>query len=123
MNVQNYAHHDADRRKYPRINACVAYSIVEDEGRGISSGSKNISAGGIAFFTRDNLGTNIILSIAVRLPDMSNLKAKVRVVWCEPVKVSWDSDVCHEVGVEFIKIDEIDRQKISKYVFLRLDKD
>ena len=54
---------------------------------------------------------------------MSNLNAKVRVVWREPVKVSWDSDICYEVGVEFIKIDEIDRQKISKYVFLRLDKD
>ncbi len=123
MNVQKNAYYGVDRRKYLRINACVTYSIVEDDIKETSSSSKNISAGGIAFFTRDNLDTNIILSIAVRLPDMSNLNAKVRVVWREPVKVSWDSDICYEVGVEFIRIDETDRQKISKYVFLRLDKD
>ncbi len=111
-----------DRRKFPRLNARVRYKIVEDNFGGKAGNTKNISAGGIAFFAKDKIELNSVLSLSISLPDSTDFQAKAQVVWYDSVEVSWDPEISYEWGVKFIEIDEESRKKISKYVFLRLDK-
>ena len=111
-----------DRRKYPRVNASVTYSIKDSQSSLNIQGSKNISSGGIAFFARQKVGVNAVLDLIINLPDMRAVQTGAKVVWCEHVQVSEDDSICCELGVEFISLEQQDRQKIAKYVFLRLDK-
>ncbi|MBU0634514.1 MAG: PilZ domain-containing protein [Candidatus Omnitrophica bacterium] len=111
-----------ERRKYPRVNAFITYSVVEKNSLEKSTNSKNISAGGIAFFSKEKLETNTILSLNISLPDRSDFMAKGKVVWEDHVKVADDSNMYYELGIKFIDINDDDRQKISKYVLHRLDK-
>ena len=110
-----------DRRRFPRVNAMVEYKIVDKDSNKKAGNTKNISAGGIAFFAHDNIKENSVLSLFISLPDTTDFQAKAQVVWCDSVGVSWDSEIRYECGVKFIEIDKESRQKISKYVFLRLN--
>lgn len=121
MSTFEQGYSGADRRRFPRVNAMVEYEIIDKELNKKSSNTKNIGAGGIAFFSHENIKANNILSLFVSLPDATNFQAKAQVVWCDSVEVSWDPQIHYECGVKFIEIDEESRQKISKYVFLRLN--
>ena len=112
-----------DRRRFPRVNAMVQYKIIEKESSKKESNAENISAGGIAFFTYDNIERNSVLSLSISLPDETCFQVKAQVVWCDSVQVSWAVEIHYECGVKFIEINEDSRQKISKYVFLRLNVD
>ncbi|MFH2137477.1 MAG: PilZ domain-containing protein [Candidatus Omnitrophota bacterium] len=116
-------YHGLERRQYPRVNAFISYSLVSEEDAGKTGGTKNISAGGIAFFAKEKIEINTVLSLAISLPDRTDFQAKAKLVWVEEVSVSWDPNIFYELGVEFLDIEESDREKIAKYVFLRLDKD
>jgi c-di-GMP-binding flagellar brake protein YcgR len=120
MNINNN-YGGVDRRKYPRVNASVTYSIENTKLDDQFKQTKNISAGGIAFFARDPLEVGSILCLDMDLPDMSSVQTKARVVWREHIKIPEDEKICCELGVEFIEVDDKIRKKISKYVFLRLD--
>ena len=122
MDRKNNLHGFIDRRKYPRINASVSYSIKDNQNFFIPQSLKNISSGGIAFFAREELDAGAILDIVINLPNMSDVQTMVKVVWCEPARIDADKTICSEIGVEFINLDFNDRNKVSKYVFLRLDK-
>ncbi len=121
MNNVDQGYMGADRRRFPRVNAMVKYKIINKESNGKAGNTKNICAGGIAFFTHDDIKARSILSLFVSLPDATDFQAKAQVVWCDSVQVSWDPAIHYECGVKFIEIDEESRQKISKYVFLRLN--
>ena len=123
MNNLSEGYKGVDRRKFPRVNAMVKYEIIENEAVKDKSNTRNISAGGIAFFSRDKIQENSILFLSISLPDETDFKAKAQVVWYDSVQVSWDPEIRYECGVKFIEIDEENRQKISKYVFLRLNID
>ena len=104
-----------DRRKYPRVNAAVSYAVLEEEPAGKTQNTKNISAGGIAFFSKNKVDVNVVLSLTINLPDLSQVKTKARVAWNQLVNESWCQQTNYELGIEFIEIDENDRQKIAKY--------
>ena len=120
MSSRNF-YYGIDRRKYPRVNASVTYSVVESSLTQNMQAAKNISEGGIAFFARDAISVGAELELDIALPDMSDIKARVKVIWREPVKIPDDDSICCELGVEFFDLDEQIRKKISRYVFLRLD--
>jgi len=122
MDGKNNSHRFIDRRKYPRINANVNYCIKGDENFFIPRSLKNISSGGIAFFAREKVSVGAILDLVISLPNSSDVQTMVKVVWCELVQIDADITICSELGVEFINLDQNDRNKVSKYVFLRLDK-
>ncbi|MBU1044722.1 MAG: PilZ domain-containing protein [Candidatus Omnitrophica bacterium] len=122
MDGQNNFYKFSDRRKYPRINANITYSIKDSQDFFISQSSKNISSGGIAFFAREKIMAGTILDLRLNLPDATEVQAMVSVVWRERVVISEDETICCELGVEFISLDQNNRNKIAKYVFLRLDK-
>jgi len=111
-----------ERRKYPRLNAFITYSVVDPANADKTANTKNISAGGIAFFAREKIELNTTLSLNINLPDRSDLVAKGRVVWVEKTKVPADPKICYELGIKFMEIDDNDRQRISRYIFYRLDK-
>ena len=73
------------------------------------------------FFAKDKIEVNSLLSLSISLPDTTDFQAKAQVVWYDSVQVSWDPEIRYEGGIKFIEIDEENRQKISKYVFLRLN--
>ncbi len=121
MNDLHQRYMGIDRRRFPRVNAMVEYTIIEKVFQENGGNTKNISAGGIAFFTHDRIKANSILSLSVSLPDTTVFQSKAKVVWCDCVEVSWNPDIHYECGVKFIEIDELSRRKISKYTFLRLN--
>ncbi|MCP4650790.1 MAG: PilZ domain-containing protein [PVC group bacterium] len=110
-----------ERRCFPRVNAFVSYQILDKETAEKISCSKNISAGGISFFAKKSVKIDEVLLLSISLPDHTDLIAKGKVIWAEPVSVSWDPEIFYELGVTFVEITEDDRKKIAKYVFLRLD--
>ncbi|MBU1086196.1 MAG: PilZ domain-containing protein [Candidatus Omnitrophica bacterium] len=122
MDGKNSVYRFSDRRKYPRINANITYSIKNSQDFFIPQSSKNISSGGIAFFVREKIGVGTILDLRICLPDASVVQTMVSVVWRELAQIYEDKAICRELGVEFISLDQNNRNKIAKYVFLRLDK-
>ena len=111
----------ADRRKYPRLNAAVTYSVV-DRNSGFQD-TRNISAGGIAFFSGEQIEIGCVIYLRIILPDSSLIRAKAKVVWTQAAHTSWKDNAGYEFGVEFSELSEDDRRKISRFVVLRLDKD
>ena len=122
MDIPANAYDGIERRKYPRINAAIRYTVLDDVSE-VPLSTKNISAGGIAFFAREHIAPDTRLSLAMTLPDSSAYTVTVRVVWSAPVRISSDESLRFELGVEFLSISEDERKKIARYVFLRLDND
>ncbi|MFH1093430.1 MAG: PilZ domain-containing protein [Candidatus Omnitrophota bacterium] len=87
MNMSNLeqGYPGEDRRRFPRVNATVQYQIIEQEYSKKAGNTKNISVGGIAFFAKDKIRRNSLLSLSISLPDETYFQAKAQVVWCDPM--------------------------------------
>jgi len=113
-----------ERRKYPRLNVDVdvEYAILttlspEDKDSQSTTQTKNISAGGICIIVYEDLPVGSLLHLKIFLPDsFEAIEAKGKIVWKSEMFMSSDLRSRYEVGVEFVEINEEDRDRIYKYV-------
>ena len=108
-----------EKRKFSRLNLSVLvdYKIVHKDSSE-SGNTKNISAGGICLIVYEDIEIGSQLKLNIYLPEQDfPLLAEGRVVWKDDFIVGDDNRIRFEVGIEFIKIDERDRQVIANYVF------
>ena len=109
-----------ERRRFPRLitSADVEYTILEKKPlQEKDTVSKNISAGGICLIVYEKIEPGSILDLKIRLEDINYVAlVKGRVVWNSYFTFDADKKARYDLGIEFIEINESDRQKISKYV-------
>jgi c-di-GMP-binding flagellar brake protein YcgR len=112
-----------DRRKYPRLRAAVVeYSPVGEEDTKEMSFTKDVGAGGICIIVSENIEQDAVLSLKIYLPDSEDaIDAMGKVVWVRESEFlkakARNKDKKHyDLGLEFVEIEEKDREKIYHYV-------
>jgi c-di-GMP-binding flagellar brake protein YcgR len=110
-----------ERRKFPRLNLAVdiEYSLLQKEAFLKAEGqSKNISSGGICLLVYEEVKVGDSLALVIKLPEgESPIKVQGMVRWIGEFILSADKKNSWDVGIEFVGINEADREKLSKYVF------
>lgn len=110
-----------ERRKFPRLNFRIdfKYNILnktrfKDE----TAETKNISAGGIAIILLNKVEIGDKLNLKFYLPETNiAIKTTGKVVWTQEFTIgTLDTSTAYDVGVEFIDINEDDRNKINQYM-------
>ncbi len=113
----------ADRRQFARLsaNVGVSYRVVkdaftdetDDEAPEQGAVTKDISAGGLAFFLKEKIAEGSILELRIDLPAQKEaLKCLARVMRCTPI----DGTPFFETGVCFLDLSGRDRQALDKFV-------
>ena len=110
-----------ERRKFPRLQISVdtEYTISLDNvsAQKQTIKTKNISIGGICIIVYEDVKTGSILDLKFKLSNNNSvIEAKGIVVWTNSFKISTEDKTNYELGIEFTKISDIDRDIISKYI-------
>src|SRR3989338_2911418 len=110
-----------ERRKFLRlnINVDIRFSLVKDTVQiERKSKSVNISAGGICIMTGEPLKAGDLLKLEIILPENPPLVQAIgKVAWVKSFSYLDENVQRYDVGVEFVEIDEHERQRVNKYVF------
>ena len=110
-----------ERRKFIRlnINVDIRFSLIKNTVQEeIKSKSRNISAGGICIMTGESLKAGDVLKIEIILPENPPIvHALGKVSWIKPFGYLDEKKQRYDVGVEFVEIDERERERVNKYVF------
>jgi c-di-GMP-binding flagellar brake protein YcgR len=110
-----------ERRKFPRLNMAVdiEYSFLQkDSSLMMEVQSKNISSGGICLIVYEEVKVGDSLDLVINLPEGElPIRVKGVVKWIGEFILSAGNRNSWDVGVEFIGINEAEREKLSRYVF------
>ncbi len=123
MNSKNNDELFEERRKFVRLNINVEinYTVLSHppyKQFTIPSKSKNIGAGGICFISEQELRPGEFLKLEIKLPqDPPTVHALGKVVWVKPFSLASEKTHRYDMGIEFIELSPVDKQKINKYVF------
>lgn len=119
MNNQKEEYAGRDRRRFPRLRACIVeYTPL---GKVLPSEicfSENISSGGICIFIADDLDVDTLLGLKIFLPYYEDpLKAKGKIVWKKESSFMGKRGVeNYDIGIEFTEIEDEDRKSIDAYI-------
>ncbi|NQT47085.1 MAG: PilZ domain-containing protein [Candidatus Omnitrophica bacterium] len=105
-----------ERRRFIRLEVPLKMSfVVEGEQIIRSETAKDISALGTRFQTKQKLDENKALEMKLELPDTPNpVHVKGKVAWVR--KAGLEDGAPQEVGIEFIKIEEDNKNTLLKYL-------
>ena len=105
-----------EKRKYLRLNNVLEVEyILPNSGRMYTASTKDISAVGLRFIANEKLEKGATLEIKLKLPNVQNaIHASGRVAWSK--KASLENDSPFDVGVEFLKIEEDNKNTFLKYL-------
>jgi c-di-GMP-binding flagellar brake protein YcgR len=111
-----------ERRKYVRLNALVdvAYNKHPRKSGEESSLqlSKNISKGGICLIVYEEFKKDDLLDLKICFSGVkAPIEAVARVVWVSEFIIGDEIGKRYDLGIEFIKISDSNREKIDQYVF------
>lgn len=115
-----------EKRKFVRLNINVAVKCtkVGDERKDIlprENASKDISGGGISIISYEELKEGDILEINIELPTKKVIDTRGRVVRTNEIEIYGErQEKRYEAGIEFLGINEEDREEILKFVFQRM---
>ncbi|MFC1577056.1 PilZ domain-containing protein [Candidatus Omnitrophota bacterium] len=107
----------AERRKYIRLEAPINVSYTLSQGDKVYRAvSKNISALGLRFqIPSSTIEESSILELALELPSAPNpVHVRGKVIWVK--KLTLEDNAPFDVGVEFEKIDEDNKNTFLKYL-------
>lgn len=98
-----------DQRRYPRLSSSLAVlatrlgeSPREEIGR-----TRVVGLGGCSFVSRERFGVGSALELLITV-GRDVIRSHVRVVYENPSQEGW------EVGVEFLEISQVDRQRLAR---------
>ena len=109
----------AERRRFVRFTTWVevAYSVV-DSSENLPAMARNLSAGGVGFFTKSRLTPGTVLNLELNLPNAPRaVKFTGEVAWSGPLLLFGQDDAPHayETGVRILKIAPEDHQLLTRY--------
>jgi len=121
MRDKNEEYGGPERRKYPRLSAAVVeYAPVGKEELQEMSFTRDVGAGGICIVVGEEIQKETILALKIYLPDNNNpIIAKGKVVWIRRssfLERRAGKKEYYDLGMEFVALDEKDREKIYHYV-------
>ncbi len=109
-----------ERRRYIRLDASlvVRYKILHGKLSEDQTLSKNISSGGICVPLKERIPTGVHLDMEINLPTE---KQPIKLIG----EVVWQKEIPNErggldTGIRYVKINILDRQKITNYILTRL---
>ena len=106
-----------ERREYYRLGQGVPIAHrIAGSLLGGSTATADISGGGLSFPTFQKLDSGMVLNLDINLPGSQKaIIAQSRVVWQAENKGLSERFL---IGAQFVKIEELDRDKIMRYVTL-----
>lgn len=118
-----------ERRRFARLSEVwpVKYRILGATKDKQTSRTVNVSSGGVRFYTNAILEPDTLLELELLVPASSSpaqITGRVvwqgKVVWCKESKGKerWPL----EIGVEFVDIDDYDKERLIAYINSHLDK-
>jgi c-di-GMP-binding flagellar brake protein YcgR len=105
-----------EKRQFRRkpIAIDVVYDMSSDQ-MVLDSKAKDISVGGICLVSRKQLVVDKIMDFKFTIPDSEKkIQISGKVVWTE--KSTGSKDDCCYSGIQFVRIDNADRDLIGKFV-------
>lgn len=109
-----------EKRRFIRLDVGVdvKWKKLYDEIFDGTSINKDISEGGICLIIEEKLQIGDRLQLEIGLPSKKNITAVGKVAWVSEYGVIYDNHKRnYDTGVEFMEIEETDRQEISTFVF------
>ena len=105
-----------EKRQFRRKPISIDVSCdIRPESKGLETWTKDMSAGGICLVSREALDVDRIIDFTFTIPDTGKqIEVSGKVMWIEKSTVALDNFFYS--GIQFMKIDERDRDLISKYV-------
>lgn len=105
-----------EKRRYLRLNNALTIEyILPDSDKVRTATTKDISALGLRFTTSEKLQEGSMLEIKVALPNaQSAIHASGRIAWLK--KNSLENNAPFDVGIEFLKIEEDNKNTFLKYL-------
>jgi len=105
---------NVERRKYLRIEVPLDLRIITESGEMDAPKVKNVSPLGIKFETKKILKDGEKLELTLYLPKAKNpVHIQGKVIWHQ--KIALQDDSPYNVGCEFIKIEEDNKNTFLKY--------
>ncbi len=116
-----------ERRKFPRLNetAFVLYRLKSDASDEFNKAfTENISGGGLMFEMENHMPLGAKLELEMYQPIkrsktmIFSIATLAEIIWIKDIEKNnfEKGENKYQIGVEFLKIDEKERQKIVKYV-------
>ncbi len=94
------------------LSVMVKFTRIEDPGSEYRAISEDVSPSGIKILVKSELETGTLVDLQFTLPDdEKNVSAQARVVWSRKREEQF-----YEVGLEFVKIDDIYVGRIAAYI-------
>lgn len=119
MEFQKGKYFGVEKRKFPRIRASVVeYCPIGNVESKQLSFTEDLGAGGMRIFCSQDFKIDTLLLLKIYLPlEKEPIEAKARVIWSRQSHFldKNTEEKNYDVGVEFIEIDEEDRQSIFEY--------
>lgn len=105
-----------ERRKFIRLGIPVELKyIIEGETQIKHVTTKDLSCEGLRFISDVDIGEGRILELNLSIPKATNpIHIKGKAAWTK--KLSTEDDSQHEVGVEFMKIEEDNKNTFLRYL-------
>jgi len=115
-----------ERRQFPRmtVELIVRYKILSAQERSDAK-TKNISGGGVCLVSREKMQAGTFVALEIKFPKSKGpILAGGRVVWsCESsLGLSPAGHRRFDNGVEFVQIEDVDRQRIAEHIKSELEK-
>ena len=109
-----------ERRQFVRLSSrlTAAYKVIGAAESDLPALTRNIGAGGVAFFTESYLEPGTLLQVEVKFPDREwPVRFTAEVIWSgELLLSSTDRESrAFETGVRFTNISDEDRQFLVRY--------
>ena len=109
-----------EKRRFPRLNYNVEVEwkkVDRSKGGTLEANvTKNISEGGICLMVDDSVRPQDMLELKIMLPTQATISVKGAVRWVESFGIAGEkSQPRHEAGIEFVEIDDQDREKMKKF--------
>ena len=105
-----------EKRRYLRVNIPLEIEyILPNSDRRCTATTKDISALGVRFSTKEKLSEDANLEVTLKLPNAQNPVHLIgRVAWSK--KFSSENEGPYDIGIEFLKIDEDNKNTFLKYL-------
>ena len=105
-----------ERRRFPRANFPCKITVVSPI-RYLNSHTENISEGGIRVLLEEKLSPYSVVGVEIFVDKGKSIKCKARIVWVkEKINPLEKVPVMYDTGVEFIEINDCDREYLRKLV-------
>ena len=105
-----------ERRRYIRLSKPINISLMlPGKDKILRTVSKNISAVGVGFETKEKLEPGSALKLEIELPKAPNpVHILGKVIWSK--RVGLEDGSPHSTGIEFTKIEEDNKNTFLKYL-------